>query len=397
MVNTQGLTVGLAVGVPSFVIITVVLLFWLRNQRKQNKEDSLDNEIDMDLRDDQPFNQFQEELHRPYNKVKDDVNTYNDPSKSSSTTHGVEYVTEKPYVSSNGSSSSSNTIDHSTNTFQTPPRAPAGARVTPNHYKTASAYDFYETFIPILPQSHTGSPNINSSGNTVSHSHSNSLSFPDGFSQPPALGELASTNNSSNTSLADKNSLDNLAKQLAGPTFFEKLPSRAAVVSLKPRYNNVAAHNNSSSDLVHNTLVGETALNDNFIYEANTVDVQKEKAELHRKESQRSKSTMSSPSKLSQSPRMHRYSQLSHGSHVSDGPNEGSFDTAHSAQGVVDKNVKNDLEVESSKFPEDDDIVEEKGPEVIDDMHRVDPEDDEEDMTAVNESDLDSDVAVRRA
>lgn len=76
MVNTQGLAVGLAVGIPSFIILVVVGIFWYRNQQKQKHEDMNDNEIDIGLRDDHSFNQFQEELHKQYEKNNDDDETH---------------------------------------------------------------------------------------------------------------------------------------------------------------------------------------------------------------------------------------------------------------------------------------------------------------------------------
>ncbi|ABN68006.2 predicted protein [Scheffersomyces stipitis CBS 6054] len=317
MVDSQSLTVGLAVGIPSFVIISVVLLLWLRNQRKQKKEDSVNDDIDMDLRDDQSFNQFQEELHRPYAKGKAElnINTYSDPNKSSSTTQG-ESSTEKPYISSHGSTSSSNIIDQP-HVYATPPRpkysnANNGTNNVNNnninnlnnnlnnninntnniHSKSPSAYDFYETFIPILPGG--GSPSTNN-GNTAHHSNANSVheahsngNLQSQLQQPPHIHDVASTNNSSNDSLNgnDRSSLDNLAKQLTSPVFFEKLPSRATTVALKPRFPNMQS-NNSSSEGLNNRLIGDTtALNDNFIYEAPTVDVKK--TELQAKDFQRS-------------------------------------------------------------------------------------------------------------
>lgn len=65
MVNRQGLAVGLAVGVPSFIILLIVFGFWYRNQRKLRKED-LDDYIDKEIQnDDSSFQQFQEQLHKP--------------------------------------------------------------------------------------------------------------------------------------------------------------------------------------------------------------------------------------------------------------------------------------------------------------------------------------------
>ncbi|ODV79010.1 uncharacterized protein CANTADRAFT_90120 [Suhomyces tanzawaensis NRRL Y-17324] len=260
MAYTERLAVGLAVGVPSFLILTFVLILWLRNQRKQRREDQRENEYDLGIRDDELFGRFQEELHRPYQKEEPQP----DPNKSSSTAQGTESA-EKPYISSNGSSTSTTTIEHHNQSLINPPKSSHTRSPT----KSGSAYDFYDSFIPVL---HPGSTNQNSSSTLQELA--------------PPVHDAESTNASSNnvsilgSALPREKSLDNLAKQLTAPAFFEKLPSRAATVSLKHRGpgSQVMTANNSSSDLVGLTINEHNTINDNFVYEAPKVDTKADNA-----------------------------------------------------------------------------------------------------------------------
>lgn len=257
MVYNEGLAVGLAIGIPCALIIPGCSYVWYRNQQKQKKEDNLENGVDMDLRDNQSFNQFEEELHKPYN----------DPNKSSTTqsaeSSNLDKTTEKQtYISTNNSTSTTNITDitsttapHTTSTDINPPHTPL--RNPHSHQKVASSYDFYETFIPILP------------GDEQNQTTSD-------LSQPLAFGPTQRANNlSSSSSIINANlspnskSLDNLAKQLNGPLFFEKLPSRAGTTQ-RPAIHSSAIPNNSSSELLKNQLLVHDAINDHYVYEITT-------------------------------------------------------------------------------------------------------------------------------
>lgn len=232
------LAVGLGVGIPSAIIIGFCILMWYRNERKQSREDRMDNEIDLGLRDDQLFNQFEEELHKKRGAR----------NKSSLTQEETEVDgnAEKTYQTSlsNGSSSTTNFLDR---------RAIAG------HQKTPSSYDFYESVIPILPPN--GYNNVSAQSPASSNNNVQSTSkFNNGsiVSPPHILNDnFASSNESiiaspTTASNGPDRSLDTLAKQLTGPSYFEKLPSRAATVSLKQR--NQITSNNSSSDILTNSF-----------------------------------------------------------------------------------------------------------------------------------------------
>lgn len=249
----NSLAVGLGVGIPTAVIIGFCIMMWYRNERKQSKQDKIDNEFDLGLRDDQLFNQFEEELHKEHGHR----------NKSSLTqeecTDGDRQV-EKTYQTSlsNGSSSTTNFLDKKG-----------------THQKTPSSYDFYESVIPILPPSgfgHASTHSPASSNNNVSNSRINTgsvVSPPhmphDNFandSNESIVGSPTATNHGPNKSL------DTLAKQLTGPAYFEKLPSRAATVSLKQR--NQTPSNNSSSDVLANTLKNNQTLDTNSEIQSNT-------------------------------------------------------------------------------------------------------------------------------
>ncbi|EGW35642.1 uncharacterized protein SPAPADRAFT_58850 [Spathaspora passalidarum NRRL Y-27907] len=225
MANSQSLAVGLAVGIPSFLIIVVVVVFWYRNNKKQTKEDLEVDAIDLELREDQSFRQFHEELHQPYVK-----------EKASST-----LIYEKAVVESGSSAS----------------------EVSPNQTKP-TAYDFYETFIPMLP------PNQPYTNNNTHKTHTPRASSTDLINVPTSPDVSVSETSST---------IDILAKQLHQPEFFEKLPSKAAKIQLKPR-NPMVQSNNSSTDMINNYLVSETrGINDHFTYEATAVDIANERRE----------------------------------------------------------------------------------------------------------------------
>lgn len=238
MAYDNSLAVGLGVGIPSAVIILFCLIMWYRNERKQSREDRMESEIDLGLRDDQLFNQFEEELH----------NKRGQRNKSSLTQEeaGAEVNAEKTYQTSlsNGSSSTTNFLDR---------------KVIATHQKTPSSYDFYESVIPILPPSayhnaSTQSPASSNNNVPTTNKVANGSTI-----SPPQIpnDNFASSNESivaspTTASNGPDKSLDTLAKQLTGPSYFEKLPSRAATVSLKQR--NQVTSNNSSSDILTNSF-----------------------------------------------------------------------------------------------------------------------------------------------
>ncbi|KAK6463605.1 hypothetical protein DFJ63DRAFT_312912 [Scheffersomyces coipomensis] len=328
MANNQSLAVGLAVGIPSFLIITITLFLWYRNQQKQNREDNLNKEIDLELRDDQSFNQFQEELHRKKQFLKPPIggngsegDLDNDQNKSYSTTTQIESSSNNEKLF-NGSSSISSTSDntnvnHTNQSSSTPPpplpNVPSSQQILPNtppsfyqppqrpqtpskiHQKSPSAYDFYETFIPVLPSSQHHSSSQTDIINAINHTNNNSSAFPNHPNTPPSFHrptsirhsssqlDQQSANSSSNASFIQSqgqqqqqqqqqppaSTLESFAKQLNSPTFFEKLPSRAAPPQLSLQKQLQKSNNNSSSDLLVNKLVGDeaAAINDHYTFE----------------------------------------------------------------------------------------------------------------------------------
>lgn len=299
MANSQSLAVGLAVGIPSFVIILVVALFWYRNQHKQMKEDLRDNEFDIGLQDDHSFNQFHEELHKRKEK-NEFLNTRE----------------EERFVGDSSETTNSNDgQQHSTSTIN---KNLQNSYHRPIITKPQSSYDFYETFIPVLPSSNQQQSQQQSVENHHHHHHHH---IPGTSSVPGSTSDINDSNDQtaadSTTSLVNfhkqssLNDLDTLAKQLNNPAFFEKLPSRAATAKyqVKPRFptngpvgSNSYSYNNSSSDLINNYLIGEThAINDHFVYEAPRVEVtEKESKEIpvnqHGEDSSEADATESSTS-----------------------------------------------------------------------------------------------------
>lgn len=280
MGDTQGLTVGLAVGIPSVVIIGVIAIFWIRNQRKQLREDLDRTDIDIELQDDQSFTQFHEALHRhkQYDGSADKV-------ENSSTYLQFERVLGTD--SSNGSSSSDQQQP-----LQPPPhQAHIPSSKLNNHSpppaRQPSVYDFYETFIPVLPQSAnqptSGQPSARASTadltnfTEISNNNDTTSMFLYLLPSPPPQATVmapvtsgSGIDSGSVSTTGNGGDLDMLAKQLHGPQFFEKLPSKATKVQLKSRYSN---YNNSSSELINNYLISQTtAINDHFTYQAPPVD-----------------------------------------------------------------------------------------------------------------------------
>lgn len=247
MVYDQGLAVGLGVGIPAALIIIICFLLWWRNERKQRREEILDDEID--LGDDQLFIQFQEELHKPYADPNKSSITQGEAGEARETVED-EVNGEKAYQTSlsNGSSSTTNYMD----------RRPG---VPGSHQKTPSSYDFYESVIPILPpRSHTNTST--QSPTTSLNNVQNGGGNENRFSTPPQIqddaeGNFADSNESivgstqTNMGNGPNKSLDTLAKQLTGPSYFEKLPSRAGTVNTKHK-SQLLKSNNSSSEILSN-------------------------------------------------------------------------------------------------------------------------------------------------
>lgn len=272
----NGLAVGLSVGIPCFLILVLCLAFWIRNRRRQRTEDNMEQDIDVELRDDNSFNRFEDALHKH-------ANTYDKKEGSDVTAHEkqvslTDLEVHDDKISLSRGSSTSNTFSEpkKANFFTPPPSVLNGnsARYVPHlnpgslpglpgfHQKTPSSYDVYDTFIPILPSR-------NSTANDLSD-----LTQP-----PPALNtDGKSSVSSSNTSLIglgggpvtatganreNNRLLDNLAKQLHQLQLFDKLPSRAATVSLKHRPV-TQIPNNSSAELVKDYFQNN-AINESYV------------------------------------------------------------------------------------------------------------------------------------
>ncbi|CAK9441339.1 uncharacterized protein LODBEIA_P52080 [Lodderomyces beijingensis] len=300
MAYSNALAVGLAVGIPSALIIIAVFIFWYRNQRRQEKEDNEAGTIDKDLQDDRSFELFQEELHK----------------KQSYGKNGSDILLKEHTVSetSNGSSESNVNLDQQDTTASASTH-PYGKHVwvqnnqpeqqqqpAPQNAKHASSYDFYNTFIPTFENSTSSNPTSNSNqgqnpppltskpSSELSRSIHNIFgSKQNNSTSKDAAGPMSHSDSASsilshpNHLRSPSNDLDTLAKQLNNPVFFEKLPSKAAAeasaITIRPRYiasPNSRSVNNSSTDLLNNHLVGEnSAMNDHYTYEAPIVEVGK--------------------------------------------------------------------------------------------------------------------------
>lgn len=242
----QGLAVGLAIGIPSFIVLVGAYILWLRNRKRNRREDLLENDLDVELRDNNLFKEFQEALHRPY-AGKPDADAP-EPEKNLASLlllpGHTQLVTPAPLV---------------------------------HHAKSPLAYDFYDTFIPILPDGNT--PGNGSSGSIARDRPASITNSPRDRSvkergsgatftllAPPPIADRPSINSSSTSvgdALALARSLDTLAKQLQSPQFFEKLPLRAGTVQTRPR----AGPTNLSSDLLHNVVYDRQGINDDYVYE----------------------------------------------------------------------------------------------------------------------------------
>lgn len=249
----EALAVGLAIGIPCFIVLVGGYALWMKSRKRNKREEMQENDIDVELRDNHSFKEFQEALHRPYGNVSLPERTYYKERIFNS-----EKQTSSPEIASlSRELSLSQTVSDRHKTQLVTP-APS---VLNQHHKTPLSYDFYDTFIPILPDANSNNQNGN-------------YNSPD-LAQPPAInGDKNSVHSSNNASLNANNrdtlsrSLDNLAKQLHSPQFFEKLPLRAATMHMKQRPGSHVLAHNLSSDIIHNTLFDRQGINDDYVYEA---------------------------------------------------------------------------------------------------------------------------------
>lgn len=265
----NALAVGLSIGLPSALVFIGCIVLWLRNRRRQKHEDQSEQDLDVELRDENSFTKFEDALH---NKKESKVYNQEEKHRFSS----VDVAT-----ASSRFSSSSNTFgndQHKKDQVYSPPASVSVA--DSNQKRCASAYDFYDTFIPVLPSTYDSSATLANStpgspGNSKGLNPGNSIPESCPIERPPPIhtanGSFSHSN--SDSSLIDSNhngsnkSLDNFAKQLLGPLFFEKLPSRAATMSLKQRPFVDHSHtNNSSSDFVPDILQNSNLVNENYVY-----------------------------------------------------------------------------------------------------------------------------------
>ncbi|KAI5965797.1 SKG1 [Candida pseudojiufengensis] len=247
MANSNGLAVGLAVGIPSLLIILVVLIFWYKNHKKLQKEDIDDEFIEKELQNDQSsFKQFHEQLHRKYHNENENIIK----GKNGDDIQFKENIIVDSSIGSSESDFPSNTSSSTTNKLQQPqqqqtqqtqqsqqsqqPQHPYGqhlklpqypstqnsqtlSQIHPTYYhqnsysQHQSSYDFYDTFIPTFTnndmidssngfpqqqqshqQHHSNHPHLNHLnplGNFFSSSNSNSNSKTNSFIDLPNSSE----------------------------------------------------------------------------------------------------------------------------------------------------------------------------------------------------------------
>lgn len=239
MEDSDKLTVGLAVGLPAVLGVLILFIFYYRNRRKQDKEDRTHQEFDMELQDNQSFEQFQHELNKGTPKVA---------SEGMIATTKAESVHSSATPSSDFSSGNKNT-----NTSNSEQLDVTEEDSTKGHQKTNSAYEFYNSFIPILPEEGLkppASPSANKFRNPL-HKSTDSMD---------------KMIDSSTSSVNDKASY-NLAKQLNHQSFFEKLPSRAGTIK-PPAIISTTRGSSSSSLELANAPEGADAINDSYVYRA---------------------------------------------------------------------------------------------------------------------------------
>ncbi|GEQ69188.1 hypothetical protein JCM33374_g2859 [Metschnikowia sp. JCM 33374] len=248
----QGLAVGLGVGVPCLIVFVGLVYFYTRSKRLQREEDLHGNDLDVEMGDNGSFKEFGEALHRPADsqthtprrdmpaaksarQAHVDMDRFaasKSASSSDSVGNSVSNPTTKPNSLTHPHSRESALKSHSSPTHRKPsfnglhgdPHNPTSSnRRSPG--RTNSAYDFYDSVIPIMATENT----------------------PDSaLAQPPSLGgaaertSLQSSHGSLIGSDAQTRSLDNLAKQLQNPQIFATTPSRASTTLARPNSRAVA-------------------------------------------------------------------------------------------------------------------------------------------------------------
>lgn len=265
MAYNQGLAVGLAVGLPCFLVLCIFLVFYARHRRRQREEDETGNDLDLELRDTKLFNDFQEELHQqrephPANNGETNIAAHNQDSSVDENDrhlhHNKEVEKALTEESSLGHLLLQTYLEKRGPTLASVPQPRTPTRTpTPSmknnlrHYKTGSSYDFYEQFIPVIPQQESSDllqpPQVLGDGVSV-HSTGN-----------------ASVGGNSNSANASRHSLDTLAKQLQAPMMFPKLPSRVASQHMK---NRLPLHNNNSSSEILPNGQEKSNINDSYAF-----------------------------------------------------------------------------------------------------------------------------------
>lgn len=234
MVNTTGLSVGLAVGVPLFLVLVALAFFWTRNNRRQNKEFIDDDDVDLDLKDDALYTQFHHQLVKPMQ-----------PEEAPLDSQRLLTLTEL---------------------VQKPQKL---------------TYEFYETFIPVMQSDVLTAlliappppPRALGDGADPGLLALDVLVVPPSVLVPSSLAPPLAPPSAVLALPPSHLSLDKLAKDLSLLEFFEKLPLKALAPALPMNpWRQPPGFRASPSPLtdVLNTIVGEgaTGLNENFVYEA---------------------------------------------------------------------------------------------------------------------------------
>lgn len=235
MAYNQPLALGLAIGIPCFLVLVACTFLVHRRRRIQKREDKAQD--DVELGDNESFKGFEQALHQPQvNKsaandhasaekasVSLDINRSGTHSPSSSHLHAsfaaAEDTTESPFESSSSvvNPSASNTAVNI---------VPKGRNTPRDHNKSSSVYDFYDSFIPIAQPDERFSRN-------------SALAPVADLQQPPAItSDRVSIQSHSNSLIGPTRldrSLDNLAKQLHGHQFAEKFPTQRGVINGSPK------------------------------------------------------------------------------------------------------------------------------------------------------------------
>lgn len=278
----QGLAVGLAVGLPCFIVFVGVFFFYRRNRRMQRKEDLDGNDFDVEMGENGLFKEFGEALHRPVlntpHKIPNENKTPVNGRPQTADTTVVKALSSTESVL-NSNSSKTQSVDrrphYSVKNYS--PEKPNSSSGRPGSAftqgRTNSAYDIYDSVIPIMESEPLQEPLLGQppalSGN--SHSERHSLHS----SRGSLIGGDSLTR-----------SLDNLAKQLQNPLFFDKTPSRANTTLTKPpQYLNPRIPPQKSS--AGSSMVDLSAhfeqggVNDHFVNERSALLNEQEAPQLH--------------------------------------------------------------------------------------------------------------------